>query len=731
MQERLAAQHIVLLGVGHTNAHIVRQWQKNPLANTDLTCISDRSIATYSGRLPAVLARQYDESAMQIDLVQLCGSAGARLLTATVTGLDLPNQKILFADRPAVPFDALSIGIGSVPVANDVTFDGRGPVLIKPMQTFLPRLKQALADAESRVAGSSPRPLEVVTVGSGAAGIEVTLCLRNFLRKQIQLPFQLSIVSSSDQILPGSSTALRRKTAKRLQTANVSVTTGRRVTHVGDQSIVLDDGTSRTADLVIWSTGASAPPLLSDLDLPVDSRGFLLTDNTLRSTAGVPVFAVGDSGTIQSEHLPKAGVYAVRQGPVLWDNLQRQLKQEPLQTYQPQRSFLKLLNTGDGQALGEWKGLAFSGRWVMKLKDFIDGRFLKMYQMNADMSASMDEDMQCRGCGCKLSSSVLDESLSTVATARESLDDAAMLEIGQQTVLASTDFFTSPVDDPYLAGRIAALHSASDLIAMGATVQAALANVVVPEGPAHAQQQALSDVLEGARREFETLGASVVGGHTIVGPRWEIGFTVIGQPASEPLLRKSALQVGDRLLLTKPLGIGVLLAAAARNQCPAVYYEAAVRCMLRVQHRVAQLATQSGALAGTDVTGFGLAGHLLEMLKASNCSAELALRAIPLLPGTEDLIRVGIESSLFADNYRVAASIGASEPVRRLPAWKALFDPQTCGGLLLAMPAAAAAGFQRQMQDLGESVFDIGAVTAPNTAPKLSVVDTAAPIASP
>jgi len=144
--------------------------------------------------------------------------------------------------------------------------------------------------------------------------------------------------------------------------------------------LALDAGLTVEADVILWATGAAAPPLLATLGLPTDARGFLLTAETLQSTSGAPIFAVGDTGTIAGSRTAKAGVYAVRQGPVLWENIQRMLTGEPLRRYTPQQGFLKLVNTGDGRAIGEWKGLSFEGAWCWWLKDYIDGRFMDKFQ---------------------------------------------------------------------------------------------------------------------------------------------------------------------------------------------------------------------------------------------------------------------------------------------------------------------------------------------------------------
>jgi selenide,water dikinase len=324
----------------------------------------------------------------------------------------------------------------------------------------------------------------------------------------------------------------------------------------------------------------------------------------------------------------------------------------------------------------------------MRLKNSIDRRFMDKFQSVAAMDQDEDDPMQCRGCGCKLGGDALQSALAGENGTEIKLEDAA--EIGGDSphrLIASTDFFSSPMDDAFLSGRVAALHAASDIIATGAKPTDALANVVLPEGDSGTQQRVLRDFLSGSRLEFDAMGASIVGGHTIVGPRMEVGFTVIGQPISGSLMRKENLLAGDRLFLTKPLGIGILLAAHARGLCAAAHFESLVEAMLIRQHDLAQITIDCDIHAGTDVTGFGLAGHLLEMLETSGAAARVFLDAIPLLPGARETIERGIESSLAPENRRIQTKISARSSQRETAAYKVLFDPQTCGGLLLGVAA--------------------------------------------
>ena len=704
--DRLPSKQVVLVGVGHTNAHVVRMWGMNPIPDTGLTCISDNSIATYSGMLPAVLAGQNSVPDMEIDLVRLCASVGARLIVDEVTGIDVDDQTISLANRPAVPFDALSIGIGSVPTVSGVRMDTDAVLKIKPMQTFLQRLEKSVTAAAAKREG---RQLRVAIAGSGVAGIEIAFCLPPFLQKHAA-EFSIRVVTRSPEILQGVIPSFRKRAMDDLAKRDVEVSTGKTVVQVTEDGLHLNDGNLVEADLVIWATGASAPPLFDQLniDLPMDGRGFLATDATLRSTSGKPVFAVGDTGTILSDKLPKAGVYAVRQGPILWQNLRNLMASEPLIKYKPQKSFMKLLNTGDGSAIGEYNGFSFKGPWAMQLKNRIDGRFMKMYRP-LEMKTS-DEQMQCRGCGCKLGGDVLESVIDTIASSEASsgpihgLDDAALIETNSgASVVASTDFFTTPFKDAYLSGRVAALHSASDLVAMGASVNAVLANVVLPEGETKVQRQEFSDVMAGARREFEAMGGAIVGGHTIEGPRFEIGFTVIGEPATvdnkRHLLCKANLNAGDVLYVTKPLGIGVLLVAHMQGRCAAADYDSLIETMLAHQQDFVKKAIDFGVKAATDVTGFGLIGHLIEMLKASKTTATLELSKIPLLNGAAVAFTDGLESTLAPGNRYVESLVEVDEIKRAYPEYKALFDPQTCGGLLLGVPEKRVAEFEEAFAD--------------------------------
>ncbi len=702
----LPEHDVVLLGLGHTNAHVLRMWRMEPIPRTRLTCVSNYPIATYSGMLPGVLAGQYEPEAMEIDLVRLCAAAGARLILGEVTGLDRQQQTLFLANRPPLSYDVLSIGIGSVPSRERLAAADDTVLPIKPMQTLLARLAARLRGG----AGLKPA-LQIVIVGGGVGGVEVAFCLSATIKKLLpHAALTLTLIDSNGRLVSGASEQTAARVQRELEQRGTRVVLGRRVTRIEQGRVTLDNGEVVTSDIVLWATSAASPPLLGQLGLPLDDRGFLLTRPTLQSTADDRIFAVGDAGTITGSNIPKAGVYAVRQGPFLWENLRQRLAGAPLRDYQPQAGFLKLINTGDGRAIGEYLGFTFSGAWVWRLKDRIDRKFMAKYQDYTPMAMREDEDddeedenkrqARCLGCGGKVGGSVLSRVLGrleipshpSVKIGLATPDDVALIQSnGGQPLAVTTDFFAPPLDDPYLVGRLAALHAASDVLAKGARPIAALTIATIPPGPDQQQEQLLSDLLAGGLAELKAMGATIAGGHTIEGPQTMIGYTIVAEQPNGKIRTKSGLRPGDVLILTKPLGIGVLLAGHMQARLHAAWYEPLMRALLASNQPAAEVLDDFDVLAATDVTGFGLAGHLLEMLQASSVSAEIELGKLPLLEGALHLFVQGLQSTLAPAN-RTAEREMSAENVRDLLAYPVLFDPHTCGGLLFgAQPEQVAA----------------------------------------
>lgn len=713
----------MLVGAGHTNAHVLRMWMR-PIPDVRLTVVSPFPVATYSGMLPGTLAGLYEPDEMTIDLRRLCASRGARLIVAAATGLDPHERRVHLADRPSISYDVAVVGIGSVPAGGDVWRNHPDVLAIKPMQTFRERLNDRLLEVRSRIEG---RPARVAVVGGGAAGTEVALCLSAGFRRE-KFDTELLLVDGSPTILDGYTAGVIRRVNEVCDERGIERRLGERVRSFEDGQLVTEAGTTIAADLVVWAAGAAPPRVLDGFDLPRSEDGFLAVDRTLRTTAGHDVFVVGDTATIVDDPVPKAGVYAVREGPVLLENLRRTFAadpsfRKPLKEYRPQRGFLSLLALGDGRAVGQWKGLTFGGRWAWGLKNRIDRRFMEMHRNYRPMEMSPtprprrpdQPPMRCRGCGGKVGAPVLDAVLERLGRGRDR-EDAAVLDAAAE--LVSVDVFQSFGDDPYVVGRVAALNSLSDIWATGGRPTSALAIVTLPEGRWPQQVELLYQTLAGAVREFDRCGVTLVGGHTREGDEWAIGFTVMGTLDGRPPLTNAGLEPGNALVLTKPVGTGTLLAAHMQAACRAEWYEPMLASMLVPNDAAAEIARRHGVVAATDVTGFGLAGHLFEMLDASGVSARLIRTRIPLLHGFEETNRQGFYSSLHRANIEVDDRIDGP---RSRAEFDALFDPQTSGGLLLGVPEANVDALLDELQPTHPAARIIGGVLTADGEPRITL----------
>lgn len=715
---------LVLIGGGHSHALVLRMWGMDPLPGTRVTLIDPNPVAPYTGMLPGLIAGHYRRDELMIDLVRLGRFAGARVILDRATGIDLEARLIHLAGRPPLPYDLAAIDVGitsdlpSLPGAPDHA------VAAKPLGRYAQAWEAFVAQAPAR-----PR---VVILGAGLGGVELALASVHRLGGAASV----TLLDQAGALLPALASPARRALQRRLAAAGVVLRLGVRVAEVRAGSVLLAGGEEIGSDFTLTATGARPHGWLAKTGLRHDG-GFLVTDATLR-TSDPQVFASGDCAGIKGDPRPKAGVFAVRAAKVLHRNLRAALTGKPLQAFRPQADYLKLISLGEKAAVAEKWGLALSGPRFWRLKDRIDRSFMDRFADYPAMATpiapaiateGLAEQMAgrplCGGCGAKLGPGVLSRALSVVPAAvrAEVLsgpgDDAAVLRAGAGVQVLTTDHLRAFCNDPRLMARLAAIHALGDVWAMGAEAQVALAQVTLPPLGPELQARMLAEVMDGAGAVFRAAGADVVGGHSTEGAELTIGFTVTGL-ADRPI-GKGGAQVGDALVLTKPLGSGTILAAEmALARVPGVLLgEVWATCI--AQMSVAQ-ATASAILgpqarAMTDVTGFGLAGHLLEMLEASGVAARVQLDDVPMLPGAVELAGAGVGSSLQPANLAAASwRMEVPQDVRVA----LLTDPQTCGGLLASVPAGQAGALVARLREAGHQAAVIGAVVAGT--PRLTVV---------
>ncbi len=323
------------------------------------------------------------------------------------------------------------------------------------------------------------------------------------------------------------------------------------------------------------------------------------------------------------------------------------------------------------------------------------------------------------GCGCKISPAVLKDILRTteefpadprLIVGNESNDDASVLDLGNgDCLISTTDFFMPVVDDAYTFGKVAAANSLSDVYAMGGTPITALAILGWPVdklSPELAQR-----VLEGARFICRMAGITLAGGHSIESAEPIFGLAVNGIVKRDQIKRNNTAKVGDKLYITKPLGMGVVTTAAKRDVAKPEHVEACISYMTSLNKMGETLGKIPGVHALTDITGFGLAGHLIEMCEGSNCSAELSFDAVPVLPFLNEYLDQFIYPDMSTKNFSFYSSkISTLNAVQLFT----LCDPQTSGGLLVAISSEAEEEYLGVVQSFGlQGIADkcVGVIT--------------------
>jgi selenide,water dikinase len=705
---------VVLVGAGHSHVTVLRRFGMDPIPGVRFTLISRELHTPYSGMLPGLIAGHYGFDDAHIDTGPLARFAGARLYQDEVVALDLAGRRVICRDRPPVPYDLLSLNIGSTPNTGSVPGASEHAIPVKPIDGFLGRFEALKA----RVLARKGRT-RLALVGAGAGGVELLLSVEHRLRREVTragfdaAALSFALVSDVAEILPSFPAAFRARFQRILAARGIAVFSGVPVTRVEPGRLLLDGHAPVEVDEILWTTQAAPAQWLAKSGLPLDARGFLAVDDTLR--AAMDVFAAGDTIAFATRDLPKSGVYAVRAGPVLADNIRRTLTGRSLRRFRPQGEALYLVSTGERYAVGTRNGLVVEGAWVWRWKDWIDRRFMRRFNElpamaappaavspAADQQALKDISaiaMRCGGCGAKVGASVLSRALGAIEPAvrgdvvvgLDAPDDAALVDVGGDRLsLQTVDYFRAIVDDPYTLGKIAANHSLSDVYAMGGEPQTALAIATVPYGLEAKVEADLSAMMAGANEVLREAGCALVGGHTSEGAELALGFAINGLIARAAALRKGGLRPGDALVLTKPIGTGTLLAADMRGKAKARWVMAAIAHMIQSNGQAADILRRHGVHAATDVTGFGLIGHLVEMVRASDVDVTVAIDRVPLLDGARETMALGIFSSMQPQNVRLRRAVRELDTVARHPRYPLLFDPQTSGGLLAAVPLSEA-----------------------------------------
>jgi selenide,water dikinase len=368
-------KRVVLLGGGHSHLEVVRRFGASPAAHAEVTLVDPAQFATYSGMLPGLIAGHYSFQDCHVDLARLAQHSGVCFLQLRACGIDTVRRQVALSDGALLNYDVLSLDVGSTPPTTGIPGAADYAIAVKPFMDFAQRWDRLVAAAEAG------KLRKVVVIGGGAAGVELALAMQYRLaRAKVRQSIDCAVVTDTPCLLPDHNARTRAAIERVLVERAIDVHVDSPVMRVESDAVILSGASRIASDATIWATGAGAASWLANTGLALDPRGFISVDECLSSIAKPEIFAAGDCATIEGHSYPKSGVYAVRQGPALAENLRRALAGERLSPYRPQERALELISTGDRYAVASYGRIAFEGSWVWRWKDYIDRKFMRRYR---------------------------------------------------------------------------------------------------------------------------------------------------------------------------------------------------------------------------------------------------------------------------------------------------------------------------------------------------------------
>ena len=709
-------REVVLVGGGHTHALFLRKWGMSPIPGVQISLVSPTSETTYTGMLPGFLAGHYSREDISIDLVKLCRFSGARFIMSSVDSIVSEKNIISVENRGLLTYDVASIDIGVTSRYSTNLSSNSDSYSIKPLGDFVERWNSF----KTKIINNLIEP-KIVVIGGGIGAVEIAMAMSFALNNLGVDNLTITIIDRSE-VLSNVRVETRNFILSRMRALGIKVLKNLKVLKCDETHISISNGSKIESNFTVVAAGATGYEWLKSTDLTLKD-GFIEVDCNLRVKGCKNLFGAGDCINLSFSPRPKAGVFAVRQAPILFKNIRSYLLGKRLKTFSPQKNYLKLISLGEKKAISDYFLPSFSGSRVWNFKDRIDQSFMQKFtkfpkmpikknqKINLEIvDKKFNEQMLCGGCGAKVGSSILNEVLQNLdkVVQKDVItgigDDAAVVSVKNSLQILTTDHLREFNSDLWLFAKISAVHSLGDIWAMGAEPKTVMAHIIVPEGSNRIQKGWLNQIMQGASEVFEVEAAKIVGGHTSTGAEFSVGFSITGEVSKLPILISGA-QPSNLLILTKPIGSGTILAGEMQLQARGRWVEEALEWMAKPQGMASTIL--SSATAMTDITGFGLAGHLMRICEHSKLSANLEISEIPFLPGAENLARQGVRSSIYEDNLMI------KDKMSFVPSAKAslIFDPQTSGGLLAAVPKENLETVRKSLKSYGYCTNVIGSLS--------------------
>lgn len=677
----MSSSVIVLAGAGHANIQCLKMMVMRPLNGVQVILISDSDSAPYSGMLPGYMMGKYSLDEIHFNLWKLTAQAGAMFIKDKIEKIDPVNKLVSFqSGRSPILYDVLSVNIGITPTHIESIYS-QNIIAMKPISHFVQKWDSALE--KMRHSDS----LSIAIIGGGPAGIETASALSENI-KMMNRSHRLSLFHQGKNLLIDMPAKAQRIVEKNLTNQKIKVELNSKIVRIENDCLIFNEEKSEKFDLIFLATHAQAPIVFKNSGLKTNAQGFLSVSSKLQSEEFPEIFAAGDCIDFSSHPLPKAGVFAVRQGMILSNNVRqfaRFKRDARLLDYIPQKNFLKLIHIDGKKILASRGSFASAKAIYWPWKKWIDQRFMNRF---GDLPFTMPEMVRkheevntCGGCGAKVSNALLSEVIALLKLdysneLPKTVEDCYPVNDQSPHQLVSVDGLRAFLQDPFFFGSISALHALSDLWASGAKPHSLVVSVGLAHRDTALQRNFLIQVMSGILNVCKKHQIILANAHTFENAEDHLSITVIGKQ-TQKLIRKTGNKAGNVLLMSKQLGTGIGLHSVMKA---AIGFS---DISLLLSSLLTENKLEDSQLAcidsGTDITGFGLIGHLIELIKGQRISLEVDTGKVKLLPFAERLLAEGNRSFLIDKNKKAFQTYchGQFSEV--------FYDPQTNGPLVVSI----------------------------------------------
>ena len=688
---------LVLIGGGHSHLSVLMKLSKKPINGNRITLITNEIDTPYSGMIPGYIEGIYSWRDSHIDLYRLCLKLNVRFIHAEVERVSAYEKEIYFKDRPKIKFDVLSINTGIQSNNREIKGAAKYCLPVKPISKLTNNLLNKITNFKS-----------IAFIGGGAGSVELALAIKKrFLN--INQDIKITIITGKRGLLSTFPQKTKLTSLKTLEKFKIDIIEYKRVLEVKPKQIILSDKSMLKIDKAILSTNSMTPKWLAKSDILLTKDNYILV-NTSFQTNYKYVFASGDVIDFNNQNLKKAGVFAVRSGKPLAINIRKFILGKKLVEYKFNKNYLALIGTSKRSAIATKYNLTFNSRFFFYLKKYIDQNFIKKFSdfkirkkftlealktdvlnifvKHKEKITDKNDIMQCKGCAAKVPLNALKQALpkDIVSTSEDAVSVPGHPELYQ-----TVDMISSIITDPFLLGKIAANHSISDMVSINSKITSAMMILQLPLSKTEINSRDLEQVLLGANEIFKTIDCPLIGGHTMIGKDKDpiIGFSILGQKQKKIKIMKNRrkIKTKDLLILTEKIGSGLIFAGINNYLIDSYFQIDVIKQMIKGNLNFGKISNHLNILSMTDITGFGLANHLLNLIKRDNSKTGLTIypNKIPLFEGVNECLNKDIKSSLFKSNYDIAQKdIIYKRDKSKLD--NILYDPQTVGGIAFIIP---------------------------------------------